>query len=240
MATETMAIFTLTSPLLKLLKRSDFVEFQSLHHCVQIYHHASLTKFGNSTTINRCHRYFDGSRESSIHSFSKQYLQHLAKSVSAVRSGLEASIADPEENAVHVKNAKIVVESRDDTKLQVRVDLEGEDTRLVFEKVLTNLARAAPPVPGFRRQKGGKTSKVPKDFLLQMLGEERVTNFVIQEIVSSTLADYTKKENLTVKGNKINTIQTAEELRSSFVPGKEFGFSATLELEILTTETSSQ
>ncbi|XP_071909956.1 uncharacterized protein [Coffea arabica] len=164
MATETMAIFTLTSPLLKLLKRSDFVEFQSLHHCVQIYHHASLTKFGNSTTINRCHRYFDGSRESSIHSFSKQYLQHLAKSVSAVRSvtisGLEASIADPEENAVHVKNAKIVVESRDDTKLQVRVDLEGEDTRLVFEKVLTNLARAAPPVPGFRRQKGGKTSKV--------------------------------------------------------------------------------
>nr|XP_027066729.1 uncharacterized protein LOC113692508 isoform X5 [Coffea arabica] len=111
MATETMAIFTLTSPLLKLLKRSD------------IYHHASLTKFGNSTTINRCHRYFDGSRESSTHSFSKQYLRHLAKSVSAVRSvtisGLEASIADPEENAVHVKNAKIVVESRDDAKLQV-------------------------------------------------------------------------------------------------------------------------
>ncbi|XP_027068191.2 uncharacterized protein [Coffea arabica] len=234
MARATMAIFTLTSPSLKLLKRSDFVEFQSLHHCVQIYHHASLTKFGNTTTINRCHR------ESSTHSFSKQYLRHLAKSVSAVRSGLEASIADPEENAVHVKNAKIVVESRDDAKLQVRVDLGGEETRLVFEKVLTNLARAAPPVPGFRRQKGGKTSKVPKDFLLQMLGEERVTNFVIQEIVSSTLADYTKKENLTVKGNKINTIQTAEELRSSFVPGKEFGFSATLELDILTTETSSQ
>ncbi|XP_027176682.1 uncharacterized protein LOC113775847 isoform X4 [Coffea eugenioides] len=234
MATATMAIFTLTSPSLKLLKRSDFVEFQSLHPCVQIYHHASLTKFGNTTTINRCHR------ESITPSFSKQYLQHLAKSVSAVRSGLEASIADPEENAVHVKNAKIVVESRDDAKLQVRVDLGGEETRLVFEKVLTNLARAAPPVPGFRRQKGGKTSKVPKDFLLQMLGEERVTNFVIQEIVSSTLADYTKKENLTVKGNKINTIQTAEELRSSFVPGKEFGFSATLELEILTAETSSQ
>ena len=38
---------------------------------------------------------------------------------------------------------------------QVRVDLGGEETRLVFEKVLTNLARAAPPVPGFRRQKGG-------------------------------------------------------------------------------------
>ena len=35
--------------------------------------------------------------------------------------------------------------------------------------------------------------QVPKDFLLQMLGEEWVMNFVIQEIVSSTLADYAKK-----------------------------------------------
>lgn len=38
---------------------------------------------------------------------------------------------------------------------QVRVDVTGEETGIVFEKVLTNLARTAPPVPGFRRQKGG-------------------------------------------------------------------------------------
>lgn len=38
---------------------------------------------------------------------------------------------------------------------QVRVDLTGDDTEKVFDKVLTNLARTAPPVPGFRRQKGG-------------------------------------------------------------------------------------
>lgn len=39
------------------------------------------------------------------------------------------------------------------------------------------------------------------------------------------------QENLTVKDNKINTIQTAEELKSIFVPGNDFGFNATLELE---------
>lgn len=40
---------------------------------------------------------------------------------------------------------------------QVRVDLTGDDTQKVFDRVLTNLARTAPPVPGFRRQKGGNS-----------------------------------------------------------------------------------
>lgn len=39
------------------------------------------------------------------------------------------------------------------------------------------------------------------------------------------------QENLTVKENKINTTQSAEELQSSFTPGNEFGFNATIELE---------
>ena len=101
-----------------------------------------------------------------------------------------------------------------------------------------------------------------------MLGEERVTKFVIQEIVDSSMADYVKKasyrynylitlqtefvcsssdllgssiyqENLSVKDNKINTSQTAEELKSSFSPGNEFGFNATLELEKTKSETTN-
>ncbi|KAL6976160.1 hypothetical protein U1Q18_024950 [Sarracenia purpurea var. burkii] len=84
----------------------------------------------------------------------------------------------------------------------------------------------------------GKTSKVPKSFLLQALGEERVTKFVIQEIVSSTMADYVKKENLNVKDKKINTVQTEEQLKLLFAPGNEFGFNATLELENLEADTT--
>ncbi|GFP97292.1 hypothetical protein PHJA_001873300, partial [Phtheirospermum japonicum] len=162
----------------------------------------------------------------------------LLEPISAVGSGLEASIADTKDNVITIKNVEIVVESKDDDKMQVRVDLAGKETEIVFDKVLRNLARSAPPVPGFRREKGGDCLIIPKDFLLQILGEDRVTNFVIQEIVSSTLADYVKKENLTVKDNKINTIQTAEELKSAFVPGSDFGFNATLELEKSTEESS--
>lgn len=170
--------------------------------------------------------------------FSKGCLRSLVKPVFAAGSGVEASIAD-DESLISVKNAKIAVESEDSEKIQVRVDVNEEDTRIVFEKVLTNLAKSAPPVPGFRREKGGKTSKVPRDFLLQILGEDRVTNFVIREIVTSTLADYVKKENLAVKDNKISTTQTADELRSSFSPGTEFGFNATLELEKSKTEATT-
>ncbi|XP_021824489.1 uncharacterized protein LOC110765630 isoform X2 [Prunus avium] len=163
----------------------------------------------------------------------------LSRLIYAAGSGLEASIADVEGNLITLKSAKIVVESQEDNKIQVRVDLTGDDTEKVFDKVLTNLARTAPPVPGFRRQKGGKTSKVPKSFLLDILGKERVTKFVIQEIISSTVGDYVKKENLNVKENKINTTQTAEELKLLFKPGTEFGFNAILELENSEIETPS-
>ncbi|KAL0290153.1 UNVERIFIED_CONTAM: hypothetical protein Scaly_2681700 [Sesamum calycinum] len=182
--------------------------------------HSSRIKFTCSRSLIYC-------------SSSKAGTRLLLKPISAVGSGLEASITDPKDNAISIKNVEIVVESKGDDKMQVRVDLTGKETEIVFEKTLRNLARTAPPVPGFRREKGGKTSKVPRDFLLQILGEDRVTKFVIQEIVSSTLADY---ENLTVKDNKINTIQTAEELKSAFIPGSDFGFNATLELEQSTEE----
>ena len=38
---------------------------------------------------------------------------------------------------------------------QLRVDITGVETQIVFDKVLANLAKSAPPIPGFRRQKGG-------------------------------------------------------------------------------------
>ncbi|KAF8402319.1 hypothetical protein HHK36_013273 [Tetracentron sinense] len=97
-------------------------------------------------------------------------LRCLSQTISAVSSGLEASITDPKDNAITLKNAKIAVESRDDDKIQVRVDLTGEETQNIFDEVLTNLARTAPPVPGFRRQKGGfpAQERFPKLINMQM------------------------------------------------------------------------
>jgi len=89
-----------------------------------------------------------------------------------------------------------------------------------------------------------------------MLGEERVIKFAIQEILNSTMADYVKKasdfttsyvgvmnmnlfphfmtqyqENIDDKDWKISTTQTAEQLKKSFAPGKDFGFNVIIEPE---------
>ncbi|KAM3374217.1 hypothetical protein P3S68_012931 [Capsicum galapagoense] len=212
-----MAMTITTAPSRRLLINSQHSTLITIPKNVAIF--PATTSVTNQGLLNLNHSVF-----------SQVSLRPLVKPVCAAGSGLEADLGD-DESLIRVKNAKIVVESEDDDKIQVRVDVNEEDTRIVFEKVLTNLAKSAPPVPGFRREKGGKTSKVPRDFLLQILGEERVTNFVIREIVTSTLADYVKKENLTVKDNKISTTQTADELKSSFAPGTQFGFNAILELE---------
>ncbi|ESW03906.1 hypothetical protein PHAVU_011G051000 [Phaseolus vulgaris] len=158
-------------------------------------------------------------------------LGHLNAPISALNSGLEASITDSNEISAMLTNAKIVLDSEEENKKQLRVDLTGDQTQKVFDRIVINLGRTAPPVPGFRMQKGGKSSKIPKDFLVQILGEERVIKFAIQEILNSTMADYVKKENMDEKEWKISTTQTAEQLKKSFTPGNDFGFNVIIEPE---------
>ncbi|OMO88698.1 hypothetical protein CCACVL1_08256 [Corchorus capsularis] len=85
---------------------------------------------------------------------SQRIVTHVRKPITAFATGLEASISDADENVITLKDAKIVVESRDENKIQLRVDVTGKETQKVFDKVLTDLARQAPPIPGFRREKG--------------------------------------------------------------------------------------
>ncbi|KAI3828985.1 hypothetical protein L1987_03098 [Smallanthus sonchifolius] len=225
----TMKITMNAPPTFPQFKVCNHTTVKSSHVRVPICHNlATVNLFSTSQSL-------DG-RLLKSHNSHKS-LNPFVRPLLAVEPGVEASISD--ENLVTVKNANVLVELQDDDKMEVKVELPGKETQIVFDKVLTNLARTAPPVPGFRRQKGGKTSKVPKSFLLSIIGEDRVTKFVIQEIVSSTMADYVKKNNILVKDNRINTIQSLEELQSSFSPGIDFGFNATLELEKPDNQTSS-
>jgi len=149
-----------------------------------------------------------------------------ASSATASDTGLEES----KESGMIINDRQITVESCEDGRIHVRIDVTGKDTQKTFDDILKTLASEAGPVPGFRRQKGGKTTKVPQFVLLKTLGKSRVRNFVIQEIISSTVADYVKKENLKVKSD-LTTKESAEELDATFEPGKELQFHITLELE---------
>ncbi|THG12070.1 hypothetical protein TEA_027162 [Camellia sinensis var. sinensis] len=193
----------------------------------------------NATSIDLCTvKHNICGRQLSLHSSSREGLRCLSKPISAVGSGLEVS-TDPKDNAITIKNVKILVEYREDDKIQLRVDLTGNETQKVFDQVLTDLARSAPPIPGFRRQKGvwvfPKEVKELLFFALQRAHVGRRKKACSTNLLSCTI----HQENLNVKDKKINTVQTAEELKSLFAPGNEFGFNATLEIENLESETTS-
>ncbi|PIA59242.1 hypothetical protein AQUCO_00400254v1 [Aquilegia coerulea] len=74
----------------------------------------------------------------------------------AVKPELDTSVTEMKDIGTTLRKAKVVIESREGDTIQVRVDLTGKETQKVFDDVLTNLAKTAPAVPGFRKQKGGR------------------------------------------------------------------------------------
>lgn len=129
-----------------------------------------------------------------------------------------------------IKDAKIEAQPPQDMKLRLRVELPGKGTQKAFDSVVRSLAKNAPPVPGFRKAKGGKTSIVPASVLMNMMGVSRVRKFVIEEIVRTVLVEYVEKEGIKAKKN-LATDKTADELNAIFEPGQDFAFDATLDLE---------
>ena len=68
------------------------------------------------------------------------------------------------------------------------MDLSGEETQKAFDVVLSNLARSAPPLPGFRRQKGGK-NVVNEVLYFYFLINIWLSSFII-EIQNSWIKDF--------------------------------------------------
>ncbi|KXG33884.1 hypothetical protein SORBI_3003G386300 [Sorghum bicolor] len=160
--------------------------------------------------------------------------RHTFLPVSAVGTGRGSSVTEADRKSdLSLENVKTSIVSRDDEKINVRVQLPGKATQKVFDEALTILARDAPPVPGFRKSKGDydvAVLQIPSSILLQMLGKSRVTKFVLQEILTITIEEFIKKENLKVKP-EIKTTQSEGEMESAFAPGSAFGFNVILELE---------
>lgn len=155
--------------------------------------------------------------------------QHRYSTICAAAPDLAAGAKNTKISPLTIKDAKIVAAPPEDNQLKIRVDIDGQATKRAFDTVLKDLARNAPPVPGFRKAKGGKTSIVPLNVIYQLMGPTLVRKFVIEEILKATLNEYVQKEGIKVK-NELKTDQTSDELDALFEPGKEFGFDATLDL----------
>ncbi|GJM92216.1 hypothetical protein PR202_ga08657 [Eleusine coracana subsp. coracana] len=83
-------------------------------------------------------------------------LSHRKRLRAAEWPGAGSSIAaDESKNDLSLENVKTSIVSRNDEKINVRVQLPGKATQKVFDEALVILSRDAPPVPGFRKSKGG-------------------------------------------------------------------------------------
>ncbi|KAH7663905.1 Trigger factor ribosome-binding bacterial domain-containing protein [Dioscorea alata] len=117
-----------------------------------------------------------------------------------------------------------------DGHVKVKIMVDGTKTQAIFDTVFAKLVDAAQPIPGFRRVKGGKTPDIPKDILLQILGPSKVNFQSIKKIINSTVREFVEKEDLKVT-KSLRVEQSFEELEAMFIPGKEFGFDAVIQLQ---------
>ncbi|KAK4422031.1 hypothetical protein Salat_2153800 [Sesamum alatum] len=221
-----MATMALPSPFRRLFQGSHNVALCSLPKDVKLdaaaalcINHSSKTKFTCSRSLIYC-------------SSSRAGTGLLLQPLSAVGSGLEASITDPKDNASSSKDVEIIAESKGDNKMQITVEVSGSKTQDIYDEVFSKMVDDAQPIPGFRRVKGGKTPNIPKDILLEILGPSKVYEQVIRKIINSAIAGYVAKEGLTV-GEDLQIEQSLEDLEASFEPGSNFRFDATVQCQNL-------
>ncbi|XP_027066031.1 uncharacterized protein [Coffea arabica] len=115
-------------------------------------------------------------------------------------------------------------------ELKISMVVEGKRTQAIFDDVFSSMVADAQPIPGFRRVKGGKTTNIPKNILLEILGPSKVYKQVIKRIISSTISDYVQKEGLSV-GKDLRVQQSFEDLEATFEPGDQFKFEAILQCQ---------
>lgn len=142
----------------------------------------------------------------------------------SVLSDTEISSARFEEFSVST------VDTDDVRELKISIEVSGNRTQRTFDDVFQKMVKAAQPIPGFRRVKGGKTPNIPKDILLEVLGPSNVFKQVIKEIINSTVAEYVEKESLRVSSD-LRVEQSFEDLETTFEEGEKFSFDVVLQLQ---------
>ncbi|XP_047323701.1 trigger factor-like isoform X2 [Impatiens glandulifera] len=120
--------------------------------------------------------------------------------------------------------------NNNNTELKISVEVSGDKTQTIFDRVFDKMVEDAQPIPGFRRVKGGKTPNIPRDILLEVLGPMRVYKQVIKKIINTTIAEYIHKEGLQASKD-LRVEQSFEELESTFEPGGKFIFDAVVRLQ---------
>ena len=117
---------------------------------------------------------------------------------------------------------KVTQEKLPDSQIGLEIEITAEISQKTYEKVVKNLARSA-NIPGFRK------GKVPRQILVQRLGQQRIKAAALEEIIQDSLKEAIEQESIESLGNyKLRT--SFEELITQFKPGEPLTFSAAVDV----------
>ena len=118
---------------------------------------------------------------------------------------------------------KVTQEKLPASQIGLEIEITPEMTKQSYEKVIQNFARTA-NIPGFRK------GKVPRQILLQRMGNVRIKAAALEELIQNGLQEALKQEEIQPIGQP-QLSSSFEELVSQYDPGKPMTFSATVDVQ---------
>lgn len=117
---------------------------------------------------------------------------------------------------------KVTQEKLPASQIGLEIEISSETSKNTYEKVVQNLARST-NIPGFRK------GKVPRQVLLQRLGQQRIKATALEEIIQKSLEEAIEQESIESLGN-LKLSSNFEELLDQYKPGEPLTFSATVDV----------
>jgi trigger factor len=117
---------------------------------------------------------------------------------------------------------KVTQERLPESQVALNIEIAPEASRNAYEKMVQNLSRSS-NIPGFRK------GKVPRQVLLQRIGNERIKAAALEELIQKSLQDAIEQESIEALGQP-DLRSDFEELLSKYTPGDAITFSVAVDV----------
>ena len=117
---------------------------------------------------------------------------------------------------------KVTQERLPESKVALNIEIAPEASRNAYEKMVQNLSRSS-NIPGFRK------GKVPRQVLLQRIGNQRIKAAALEELIQKSLKDAIEQESIEALGQP-DLRSNFEELLEQYNPGDVVSFSVAVDV----------
>jgi trigger factor len=117
---------------------------------------------------------------------------------------------------------KVTQEKLPDSQVGLEIEIPSERSQQAYDQVINQFMRSA-TIPGFRK------GKVPRQVVLQQLGQTRIKAAAVEELVQKSLEGAIAQEKIPALGN-FQLRSDFDQLIEQFQPGAALTFSATVDI----------